>query len=161
MMGPQSDPEGQDGRYLLILRGTGPMGAGASVEIALGAEIVCGRSRHCDWSLKRTPAFLGGERGRRDALRRSLPWRATSRRHCRIAYVAPDMVEVFNESTNGTFVDGHRADRMVLTDCRERCHRLQLGPDGVVLELGPRSLCGRPAEGPVASTDAAADPQPS
>jgi hypothetical protein len=47
---------------------------------------------------------------------------------------------VLNLSRNGTLVDGHKVDRVVLTDCRERGHTIRLGPEGVVLDLLPGSL---------------------
>ncbi|MCH5373103.1 MAG: uroporphyrinogen-III C-methyltransferase, partial [Planctomycetes bacterium] len=53
---PQAD--GYDERYWLSLRGIGPLGEGEFLKVSLGERIVCGRSRHCGWSLKRTPAFL-------------------------------------------------------------------------------------------------------
>ncbi len=145
MIDLRPDAKGYDSRYSLILRGTGLMGEGTTLKISLGEVIGCGRSRHCAWSLKRTPAFLMSENGHREALRRSIPWRATSRRHCRIAYLAPDLVEILNQSANGTFVDGHRIDRLVLTDCRARMHSIQLGTNGVVLELHPGTLPDLPS----------------
>lgn len=126
-----------DGRFLLALRGTGEFGEGSHLPIRLGQTVVVGRSRHCDWSLKRTPAWLRSPDGERDEVRQSMPWRTTSRRHCRIAYIAPDLVDVENLSANGTIVDGHRVDRIVLTDCRQRAHTIRLGPQGVTLELRP------------------------
>ena len=101
MIDARPDAHGYDSRYSLILRGTGLMGEGTTLKISLGEAIGCGRSRHCAWSLKRTPAFLMSENGHREALRRSIPWRATSRRHCRIAYLAPDMVEIVNQLGDG------------------------------------------------------------
>lgn len=126
-----------DERFVLALQGTGTFGEGSHLGIRLGQSVVVGRSRHCDWSLKRTPAWLRKPEAEREALRESLPWRATSRRHCRISYVAPDLVDIENLSTNGTLVDDHRIDRIILTDCRRRAHTIRLGPEGVVLELRP------------------------
>ena len=69
-----------------------------------------------------------------------MAWRSTSRRHCRITYIAPDMVDIENLSSNGTLVDGHQVDRIVLTDCRERGHEITLGPHGITLALEPGAL---------------------
>ncbi len=133
-------PESYDARHYLFVRGSGDMGDGQTVKVNLGETVVCGRSRHCDWSLKKTPRYLSNPEGYRDHLKESLPFRATSRRHCRITYVAADMVEVENLSGNGTLVDGHRVDRIVLTDCRVKAHEIRLGADGVRLALQPGSL---------------------
>ncbi|MFV1958207.1 MAG: FHA domain-containing protein, partial [Planctomycetota bacterium] len=135
MMSLEPRPDDYDARYAVTLRGTGTLGDGETIKICLGESAVCGRSRHCTWSLKHTPAFLQSEDGTRSALRKTLAWRATSRQHCRLTYVAPDMNDIENLSPNGTLVDGHRVDRIVLTDCRERAHEIRLGPRGVVLEL--------------------------
>jgi pSer/pThr/pTyr-binding forkhead associated (FHA) protein len=128
-----------DARHWLSLKGTG-IGEGETLKVNLGETVLAGRSRWCEWSLKRTPAYLKDENGTRQDLRASLSWRSVSRRHCRITYLSPDMVDVENLSANGTLVDGHRVDRILLTDCRTKPHLIQLGALGVTLELGPGSL---------------------
>jgi hypothetical protein len=131
---------GYDERHYLSVRGTEPETDGQTLKLNLGETIVLGRSRWCDWSLKRTPAYLQAEQSLRDRMRSSLPWRSTSRRHCKVTYVSPDMVEVENLSPNGTLVDGHRVDRIVLTDCRTQPHEIRLGPKGASLNLAPGAL---------------------
>ena len=113
---------------------------GETVRLTLGESVFCGRSRSCAWSLKRTAAYLDDQDGSRDRLRKSVAFRSVSRRHCRIAFLAPDLVEVENLSANGTLVDGRPIDRLFLPDCRTRSHSLQLGPEGVILDLAPGSL---------------------
>jgi hypothetical protein len=135
---PRTD--GYDPSHYVFVKGTGKLGDGQSLKLSVGESILCGRSRWCEWSLKKTPRYLKDEEGAREAARQSVAWRTTSRRHCRLAYLAPDMIEIRNLSTNGTFVDGHRVDRLVLTDCRFQPHRLRLGPEGVEIELTPGSL---------------------
>ncbi len=130
-------------RPLLALRGTGEVAEGENLEIALGDAVVLGRSRHCDWSLKRTPTWLKSQDAERQRLRATLSWRSTSRRHCRLTYLAPDLLDVENLSQNGTFVDGSPVARVLLSDCRTTAHRIQLGPHGVVLEVRP----SHPADG--------------
>ena len=66
--------------------------------------------------------------------------KSVSRKHARISYIAPDMVEIENLSGNGTLVDGKLVDKIILTDCREKTHKIQLGPRGVLLRLQPGSL---------------------
>lgn len=58
----------------------------------------------------------------------------------KFTYVSPDMVEVENLSPNGTYLDGHKIDRVMLTDCRTKPHAIRLGPHGVTLELVPGAL---------------------
>lgn len=131
---------GYNDRKYLTLRGTGPLGDGETLKLSLGETIVCGRSRHCDWSLKRAPAYLQSAGESRDSIRESLAFRSVSRQHVRIAFLAPDMVDVENLSSNGTVVDGSRVDRIVLKDCERATHAIRLGPEGVVLSLEPGSL---------------------
>lgn len=133
-------PHGYDERYWLALKGQGALAEGEHLKLSLGESVVCGRSRHCDWSMKRTPGYLRQEDEERKRIRQTQAWRATSRRHCRLTYITPDMVEVENLSSNGTLVDGHRVDRIVLTDCRRQEHTIQLGLHGPTLVLAPGAL---------------------
>ena len=140
MIDVKPNKNGYDGTHWLSLR-TPRGGAEAEVlKVSLGESVTCGRSRSCQWSLKRLDAYLKNEGGSRDAMKQSLAFKTVSRRHCKITYVAADMVDVENLSPNGTLVDGHRVDRIVLTDCRTKPHTIQLGKDGITLELGPGSL---------------------
>jgi hypothetical protein len=138
----QTRPEsgGYDDRHYLSLRGTGPEGEGQDLKLSLGESVFLGRSRHCQWSLKRTPSFLTASQEEKERRRTDLGWRSVSRRHCRVSYVSTDQVEIENLSPNGTLVDGHLVDRIVLTDCRATPHRIQLGARGVTLELQPGAL---------------------
>ena len=131
---------GYNDRKYLQLRGTGDLGEGETLKLSMGETIVVGRSRHCDWSLKRTPAYLTSTGKRRKAIKESLAFRSVSRQHVRISFLAPDMVDIENLSSNGTLVDGDRVDRLVLKDCEVQSHTIQLGPQGLILELEPGSL---------------------
>jgi pSer/pThr/pTyr-binding forkhead associated (FHA) protein len=129
------DPAPYDDRHYLWLRGVEGIGKDEKAKISLGESLDVGRSRHCGWSLKKCATYLKDVDGEREAIRESVAFKSVSRRHCRVTYLAPDLVEVVNLSRNGTFVDGHRVDRIVLDDCRSASHRIQLGPNGDVVEL--------------------------
>jgi pSer/pThr/pTyr-binding forkhead associated (FHA) protein len=135
MIHVKPDPAPYDDRHYLVLKGVEGIGRDERVKISLGESVDVGRSRHCGWSLKKSVRYLKDRGGDRDAIRESLAFRTVSRRHCRITYLAADLVEVVNLSPNGTFVDGHRVDRVVLDDCRRAVHRIQLGKNGDVVEL--------------------------
>lgn len=124
----------------LLVRAADAAAQGETIRLSLGESLLCGRSRQCGWSLKRTLPYLEDADGARERLRGTLAFTSVSRRHCRITFLAADLVEVENLSPNGTLVDGRPIDRLVLTDCRMHAHRVQLGPEGVVLELSPGSL---------------------
>lgn len=133
--GPQYDD-----RHYLRLAGRDGLTRGESLKVSLGETVVVGRSRACDLSLKKTPRYLCDDDGERARIQASLPFRATSRRHVRITYLAPDLVEVQNLSPNGTIVDGHLVDRVLLTDVRRTPHEIRLGRNGDVLELACGSV---------------------
>lgn len=133
-------PPGSPPVPTLTLRARDSSVQGETLRLALGERVTCGRSRRCHWSLKRTVPYLEDKDGTRNQLEATLAFRSVSRRHCRISFLAPDMVEVENLSSNGTLVDGRPIDRLMLTDCRTRAHVLQLGPEGLELELVPSSL---------------------
>lgn len=123
-----------------LLRGLGVLADGQTLRIAEGQSVVVGRSRWCDWSLKRSPAYLKARGTARRQVQRSLVYASVSRRHVRVTLHARDRVEVENLSVNGTFVDEERVDRLILDDVLEKVHRIRLGPKGPELELGPGSL---------------------
>ena len=134
------DANQYDTEHYVAVRGLGELAQGQQVKINLGESIVVGRSRHCDWSLRRAPSYLKSDANGRDVIRHDLRYNSVSRKHARISYIAQDMVEIENLSGNGTLVDGKLVDKMMLTDCRTKTHRVQLGPKGVILEIQPGSL---------------------
>lgn len=136
----ETTPPGSPQIPTLLLRPRDAEVQGETLRITLGMSVTVGRSRACEWSLKRTVPYLEDKEGGRERIRESLAFRSVSRRHCRISFLAPDLVEIENLATNGTVVDGRPIDRMMLLDARLRLHTLQLGPEGLVLELVPGSL---------------------
>ena len=129
-----------DDRHYLRLSGRSGAIEGETLKVSLGETIVVGRSRTCDLSLKTTPRYLADVDGERERIRASLAFRAVSRQHFRLTYLGPDRVEIQNLSRNGTLVDGHRVDRVLLDDVRRRCHDIRLGRSGDVLELSCGSV---------------------
>ena len=140
MIEVRSGTVGYDQDCYLALKGEGDLAAGQNLKLSLGETVEVGRSRHCDWSLKRAPAYLKTEGKERLALHKDLEYCSVSRKHLTIAFLAKDMVELKNLSTNGTFVDGKRIDRIVLDDCTTAEHVIRLGPHGPTLRLSPGSL---------------------
>jgi pSer/pThr/pTyr-binding forkhead associated (FHA) protein len=129
-----------DDRHYMVLEGREGICAGERLKVSLGETVYVGRSRTCQLSLKKTPAFLRDRDGARGRIRTSRAYRSTSRRHVRIAYLDDDDVEVENLSRNGTYVDGHRVDRILLRDARHATHEIRLGRHGDLLLLAPGSL---------------------
>ena len=137
---PGEQTNGYDTRTYLSLVGLGDVAEGQHVTLNLGESILVGRSRHCAWSLRRTPRYLKAPAEGRQELHQDQAYSSVSRKHARISYIAPDMLEVKNLSANGTLVDGRLVDKLILTDCRQVDHRIQLGPKGVILVVRPGSL---------------------
>lgn len=129
-----SSPAGSPAAWSVLVRARDARLQGETVALVLGGRLVLGRSKACGWSLKRTLPYLQADEAGRQSLRSDPAFAAVSRRHCRIAYLAPDMLEVENLSRNGTWVDGLRVERLLVTDLRARPHTLQLGPEGPLLE---------------------------
>ncbi|MFW6161136.1 MAG: FHA domain-containing protein [Planctomycetota bacterium] len=97
---------------------------GEEYPLPLGATVVIGRSRSCDISLQRCKTWLETDEQTRST---DQDFKTVSRKHARISCYDPENVEVEDLSSNGTFVDGERVDRIVLSDLRERSHELLLG----------------------------------
>ena len=108
----------------LVLVGMAGYVDGEEYSLDVGSTVVVGRSRSCDISLQRCKRWLALDDGERDAAQ---DFKTVSRKHARISCYDPESVEVEDLSSNGTFVDGERVDRVVLSDLRETGHELLLG----------------------------------
>jgi hypothetical protein len=106
----------------LILHGVRGYLAGQTYRIRHGENLTVGRSRSCHVSLQRSDRFAGAEAA-------GDSFRKTSRRHLRIAFPHPDLVEIEDLSRNGTIVDGARVDKVIvfLSDLRGRAIEIEFG----------------------------------
>ena len=109
----------------ILLRGIHGFLEGEHMVLGLGQSVVVGRSRGAELSLKRAKKFT--VRADRIQLAKTERFMSVSRRHVRIHFLHPDLVEVEDLSTNGTLVDGRRIDRIGLTDIRTTSHEIRLG----------------------------------
>jgi pSer/pThr/pTyr-binding forkhead associated (FHA) protein len=89
-----------------------------------GQAVIIGRSRECDLSLRECPRWREAEEAGEDLEEGS---KTVSRKHLKITYADPESIELEDLSSNGTFVDGKRIDRLVLTDLKEASHEILLG----------------------------------
>lgn len=96
---------------LLRIRGVRGFLQGEELLLQRGGEVVIGRSRGCDLSLRRSTRYL--EREDRGSVSKSEAWRTVSREHVRIAYHRPDHIVIEDLSANGSFLDGERIDGKV------------------------------------------------
>ncbi len=104
----------------LILRGVKGYLAGQTFRVRHGESITVGRSRGCHVSLQRSDCFTG-------AAEAGISFKKTSRKHVRIAFPHPDLVEIENLSRNGTLVDGARIDKLIVSDLAGRTVELEFG----------------------------------
>ena len=109
----------------LVLRGVKGFLAGEEHRIAVGEAVVIGRSRDADVSVRSALKTL--DRSDYSDILESEPFKSVSRRHVRIHFLHPGLVEIKDLSQNGTFLDGKRVDCVGLTDLDENVHILSLG----------------------------------
>ena len=113
------------------------MGAGSAVLVGVkglvegevykldrGTSVVIGRSRSCDISLRECKRWQEAEAAGEPVEEGP---KTVSRRHLKISYLDDDNLELEDLSSNGSFVDGRRVDRLVITDVKETPHEIQLG----------------------------------
>jgi pSer/pThr/pTyr-binding forkhead associated (FHA) protein len=111
---------------ILRLKGIKGFLEGEERMLRRGDEIIVGRSRAADLSVRMSAKFLA--RSDRHELRGSKAYRSVSRRHVRIAYYRPDHIVIEDLSANGTYVDGARVTgTLSLSDLADRAHLLGLG----------------------------------
>ncbi len=108
-----------------MLRGTGGLLEGENHLVRLGEEVIVGRSRHCDFSLKKTRTYLLEDS--RERIREDPDFLRISRKHVRVAFVNEGMVEVESLGTNGVLVDGKRVDRLMITDLATHTYTVNMG----------------------------------
>lgn len=85
-----------------VLLGTAGMVDGECFMLERGMDIVVGRSRSCDVSLRRTAAYLKTPPAQRDS---DHDFNTVSRRHLKVT-VTGDTAHIQDLSTNGTFFNG-------------------------------------------------------
>jgi len=107
-----------------VLIGLAGVVEGEVFPLEYGKSVIIGRSRMCDISLRNCKRWLDleetGEVPEESA-------KTVSRRHLKITFHNADSIELEDLSSNGTYVDGSRIDRMVITDIREAPHEVQMG----------------------------------
>lgn len=85
-----------------VLLGTAGMVDGECFMLERGMDIVVGRSRSCDVSLRRTAAYLKTPPAQRDS---DHDFNTVSRRHLKVT-ISDSTASIQDLSTNGTFFNG-------------------------------------------------------
>ncbi|MFH1731811.1 MAG: FHA domain-containing protein [Planctomycetota bacterium] len=107
-----------------VLIGLAGVVEGEVFPLEYGKSVIIGRSRACDISLRNCKRWLELEETGEVPEESS---KTVSRRHLKITFHNADSIELEDLSSNGTYVDGSRIDRMVITDIREAPHEVQMG----------------------------------
>jgi len=107
-----------------VLVGVDGFVAGEEIPLQYGKTIIVGRSRSCDISLRRCPRWreLPVEERETEA-----DFKTVSRKHLRVTFYNANSIELEDLSSNGTFVDGKRIERILISDLKEREHEILLG----------------------------------
>ncbi len=133
-----------------VLLGTAGFVQGECFLLSDGSDIVVGRSRSCDISLRRSANYLKAASEQRDA---DQDFNTVSRRHLRLQ-VHESVVRIQDLSTNGTFCN----DEPV-----QQARELDLVNGAFILRLGTREtfqVTLLPKDDPRVATGKTAEPQP-
>jgi pSer/pThr/pTyr-binding forkhead associated (FHA) protein len=106
-----------------VLIGTSGMVEGECFLLDLGVDLVVGRSRSCDISLRRTTAYLKSPAVARDG---DHDFNTVSRRHLRIM-VSDATAALQDLSTNGTFYNGEPLRDLLKVDLNGGPCTIRLG----------------------------------
>ncbi|MBI2191411.1 MAG: FHA domain-containing protein [Planctomycetes bacterium] len=107
-----------------ILIGIAGLIEGEQYPLQYGQSVVIGRSRSCDISLRKCARWQELPPEERNEEK---DFKTVSRKHVRITFYNANSIEIEDLSSNGTFVDGQRVDRVLISDIKERDHEIQLG----------------------------------
>lgn len=108
----------------LFIRGVNGLSKGETLKLKPGQSIVIGRSRKCDFSLRRSLAYLRLTPQERVAQK---TFQAVSRKHCRISFINKNTIEIEDSSRHGTYINGKRIRRVIITDIDRKNYHITLG----------------------------------
>ncbi|NUN51131.1 MAG: FHA domain-containing protein [Candidatus Brocadiae bacterium] len=108
----------------ILLKGVTGIVKDETFPIQGGQDVLLGRSRSCEISLKSCRAYSAMEPEERD---RDEGLLTVSRKHLRIRFLKDDGVELEDLSSNGTFLDGKRVEKIVISDLPKKTYELRLG----------------------------------
>jgi pSer/pThr/pTyr-binding forkhead associated (FHA) protein len=118
----------------LVLVGIAGIMEGELFTLEYGKSVTIGRSRACGVSLRNCKRWA--ELEKTDSIPEETS-KTVSRKHLKITFHNAASVELEDLSSNGTYLDGKRIDRIVVTDVRDTSHEVKLG-GGDVLRLERR-----------------------
>lgn len=108
----------------ILIQGVRGLAKGEKFRLQEGQTIVIGRSRKCDFSLRRSFAYLRLTPQERSQQKN---FQAISRQHCRISFINKSTLEIEDISRHGTQVNGKEIRRVIITDIDRKTYHLLLG----------------------------------
>jgi len=109
---------------MLLVVGVDGMVEGEVFRVPAGSQVVVGRSRSCDISLRKCLKYLSLDPEERA---RNKHFQTVSRQHLQISVERGDHIELENLGANGSTVDGEPLEKLTITDLAERPRELVLG----------------------------------
>ena len=109
---------------MLLVVGVDGMVEGEVFRVPAGSQVVVGRSRWCDISLRKCLKYLSLDPEERA---RNKHFQTVSRQHLQISVEGPEHVELENLGANGSTCDGEALEKRTLTDLAEGAHEIVLG----------------------------------
>lgn len=108
----------------ILLRGLNGLISGEKFVLEQGKVCVVGRSRECDFSTRRSLKYLVLTSEER---RKEEHFNTVSRKHCSITYHSDNTIEIEDFSRHGTFVNGKRIHRVLLSDFQRKPYQVKVG----------------------------------
>ncbi|MEK7483858.1 MAG: FHA domain-containing protein [Planctomycetota bacterium] len=108
----------------ILLRGLNGLMKEEQFVLEKGKVCIVGRSRECDFSLRRSMRYLVLTQEER---REEENFNTVSRKHCSIAFHSDHTLEIEDFSRHGTFVNDKRIHRVLLSDFQRKPYHIKVG----------------------------------
>jgi len=109
---------------MLLVVGVDGMVEGEVFRVPSGSQVVIGRSRSCDISLRKCLKYLSLDPEERA---RNKHFQTVSRQHLQLSVEGPEHIEIENLGANGCKLDGEAIDKVILSDLPDKPREVVLG----------------------------------
>jgi pSer/pThr/pTyr-binding forkhead associated (FHA) protein len=109
---------------MLLVVGVDGMVEGEVFRVPAGSQVVVGRSRSCDISLRKCLKYLSLDPEERA---KNKHFQTVSRQHLQISVERADHIEIENLGANGSTIDGQPLEKLVINNLADEPRELVLG----------------------------------
>ena len=109
---------------MLLVVGVDGMVEGEVFRVPSGSQVVVGRSRSCDISLRKCLKYLSLDPEERA---KNKHFQTVSRQHLQISVERADHIELENLGANGSTIDGEPLQKIVISDLADKPREIVLG----------------------------------